>query len=141
MKPCTNFCAPFLLAFVLVSCTERSPQAIDAKQAMAINKLVALRTEGLVLAEIADGGVPNPQVSEAIARIKTYYRDTHPAFIDVCRGQPIVLGQQDYDVIWTAAQDQMLATGHCAEEAFLLLYIANTAKAIAIYERLLLEQD
>lgn len=141
MKPFANFSALILFAFVSASCTERAPQAIDAKQALAINELVALRTEGLALAEIAAGHVHNPQVSQAIEGIKTYYRDTHPAFLDACRGQPIVLGQPDFDMIWAAAQDQMLATGQCAEETFLSLYIANTAEAIAIYERLLRAQE
>ncbi len=139
----TNLAPSALVVALLIvaSCTEPSPPASDTHAVLAINELVALRTEGLTLAEIAASTARDEQVNQTIGRIKAYYADTHPAFLDVCKGQLIVLGQRDFDRIWMTAQGQVLAPGACTDETFLALYIANTAKTIAVYERVLREQE
>lgn len=137
----TSFVSHALALALLLSasCTERRPEANDVHRTLDINELVSLRTEGLALAEIAASTSSDAQVRQAIGQIRAYYQDTHPAFLEICRGQLIVLEQRDFDMIWMNAQGQVLAPGQCAEEIFLSLYVANTAKKIAVYERVLRE--
>src|SRR5690606_34036571 len=126
-----------IVGFLTASCRERPPNMVADEHLRVLNELIVLRTEGLALAEVAASASHDEQVNRTIGHIKTYYTHTHPEFLKLCEGQIVVLAQKDFATIWTAVEHQLLRDAECTEKAFLSLYIANTARSIVAYERVL----
>lgn len=123
-----------LSLFVSLACTNE-----NLTTDTTLYELVALRTEGLALAELVGQQTGDDKIDGTVRQIKAYYRETHPTFLNVCAGQPLVLREQDFDTIWNTLQAQLFADEGAVYDRFLSLYIINTEKSITIYQRVLSE--
>lgn len=138
----TKFLCIVVLSFMTsTACKQNRPQEMDVKQLLDINELVVLRTEGLVLTEIVDPKTFDAPLGGLIGDIKAYYQETHPSFLRVCQGQPLVLQYEDFDMIREGIRNQVFTSEAGIEEAIMSLYVANTDRSIEVYERILQESE
>lgn len=144
MKACFRNSIHLFVATLLLnlSCTENPQQSrSDFRQTMAIHELIVLRTEGLALTELVDRTTLASSTDSLVGLISDYYVQTHPEFLKLCRGQPVLLENEDFDTIWKTLKHHINTSDATVEEALIFLYTANINKSISVYQRIIQENQ
>lgn len=102
-----------------------------------INELFMLRTEGMILCQIAEAADSDGQILNACDRFHAYYAATQPEFLSLCDGRSIALDESDFDTIWKNVERGVKKNAVFSKSDFITLTTDNILRSIALHEIIL----
>lgn len=129
-----------VFSLMLSACFNTAVPTSEGEQ-LAINQLILLRTEGLILAEMVHERTERDEIRKMCKKIIAYYQDTHPGFLEICENRIIAVQSKDFDSLWNKTNDFMDTSGYDMEETFINLYQNNIERSITLYEVIIQSND
>ncbi len=128
------------MGLLVTSCQSASVKETEDEM-FVVNELFLLRTEGMVLCDIASSNNPSPEIQMACEKLRNYYTGTQEDFVYLCDGRSVALEQEDFDLIWKHLDTQLTKDSMQFEIAFIELSADNLLRSIALHELILQRKD
>lgn len=101
-----------------------------------LRTIIFMRTEGLGTAELFEVNTRNKNNRVLCQRMKSYYSNTQPALIEICRGKDLQLSDKDVEVLLSRLKRSFEGYKDEKENDYLLLCEAHVNKSIQLYTKL-----
>lgn len=133
----------FCLVMLHGACQHKGyvPQEQGEAERFALNELLLLRTEGLILAERIPNDTQNKEITEICDRIKAYYEKTHPDFMLLCEDKIMDVQEEDFDLLWDKIDLYLEEHEEDIESAFLNLVQENIMRSISLYTIIIQQEE
>ncbi|SKB39210.1 hypothetical protein SAMN05660841_00225 [Sphingobacterium nematocida] len=128
------------LLFLFIIPTPRSEAQSDPRENEVLRTIVFMRTEGLGMIDLLNQHTHNKEVKALCVRMKTYYVETQPETVELCRGKDLQLDEKDVDLLLSRLKKGFENYKPERDSDYLLLFEEHINKSIQLYAEIVQEQ-
>lgn len=131
----------WFLIFLFIVPVSGPEAQINMQEADVLRTIVFVRTEGLGMTELFYAHTRNKKIRTLCQRMKSYYINTQPVIIEICRGKDLKLVEKDLELILDDLKKDFLGYKVEKENDYLLMCEEHVNKSIQLYTKLVQEQQ